>query len=171
LRLAAHCLLNALGGARPHSFLLLVQKKRIKEKDTRRLAPCCRKGFPALLGQNRRCGTRDLRSLRQSSLLPVLTCDARRRQRDRGARIELRSTPSPCAAEHRSRFRRQARACLTERSEGVHARRKRREAQGSRSEAETKPWGAFSSGYSSLGKQRRVTRARSAERLQNKPAR
>jgi|GEM_PF-4673527 len=35
-----------------------------------------------------------------------------------------------------------------------------RGAQGSRRVAPTKPWGAFSSGYSSLGKQRRVTLAR-----------
>jgi hypothetical protein len=78
------------------------------------------------------------------------------------------------AAEHRSCFRKKARACLTERSEGLtgqetgcrrlrrpqgegqgwpetnHARRKQREAQGSRSAAKTKPWGAFSFGYFSL---------------------
>ena len=39
----------------------------------------------------------------------------------------------PCpvdAAEHRSRFREQVRACLSGRSPRVHARRKRREAQG-----------------------------------------
>jgi hypothetical protein len=49
--------LKALGGARPHSYLLLVQKKRIKEKDTRRLARFYRKGFPALLALS---GAREL---------------------------------------------------------------------------------------------------------------
>jgi hypothetical protein len=49
---------------RPHSFLLLVQKKRTKEKDTRRLAPCYRKGFPALLALS---GARELGAQRRSS--------------------------------------------------------------------------------------------------------
>jgi hypothetical protein len=42
-------------------------------------------GFPARLVQNRRCGTRGLRPLRQSSLLPVLACGARLRQGGPGA--------------------------------------------------------------------------------------
>ena len=49
--------LRTLGGELPRSFLLLAQKKRTKEKCPRRLAPRWRKGCPALLGQNRRCGT------------------------------------------------------------------------------------------------------------------
>jgi len=48
---------DALGSARQPFFLLLIQKKEGKENDPRRLAPCLRRRFPVLLGQNRRCGT------------------------------------------------------------------------------------------------------------------
>ncbi len=121
VRGGAHSHFDALGSARQPFFLLLVQKKEGKEKDPRRLAPCCRKGFPALLGQNRRCGTRDLRSLRQSSLLPVLSCDARRRQRDRGALIGLRSAPSPWCSRASQPFP-EASACMSDRPQGGSSR-------------------------------------------------
>jgi hypothetical protein len=62
-------ILDALGGAHPHSFLLLVQKKRTKEKDTRRLAPCCRKGFPALLALS---GARELAGRARSNMHALL---------------------------------------------------------------------------------------------------
>ena len=75
------------------------------------------------------------------------------------------------AAKHRSHFRRQARACLTERSEGVHARRKRREAQESRSAAQTKLWGALSFAFFSLGKQRKEGRVCAAARIKRDSAR
>ena len=76
--------------------------------------------------------------------------------------------PGPVdAAEHRSRFRRQARACLSGQSPRDQARRKRREAQGSRSAAQTKPWGALTFGYFSLGKQRKVTRPAGRNKMLN----
>jgi len=43
-----------------------------------------------------------------------------------------------------------------------------RGAQGSRSEAQTKPWGAFSFAFFSLGKQRKEGRVRCAQRIQTK---
>jgi hypothetical protein len=47
---AAHSLvLKALGGARPRYSSLLAQRRVTRRKGPRRLAPCCRKGFPALL--------------------------------------------------------------------------------------------------------------------------
>ena len=145
VRGGAHPGFNALGSARQPFFLLLVQKKEGKEKDPRRLAPCWRKGFPALLGQNRRCGTRDLRSLRQSSLLPVLSCDARRRQRDRGALIGLQSAPSPWCSRAPQVEKGSARGLSDRAQRGSSAAPFfYRGAQGSRSEAETKPWGALS---------------------------
>jgi hypothetical protein len=58
--------LDALGAARPPFFLLLAQKKEGKEKGTPTAWSPLRTDHPALLGQNRRCGTRDLRSLKQS---------------------------------------------------------------------------------------------------------
>ena len=78
-------------------------------------------GFPALLGPDWRCGTRDLRSLRQSSLHPVCPCDARLRQRDPGC--QLRGMLYPLgAAEHRRSKTDKREDCLTERSEGVPQR-------------------------------------------------
>ncbi|MGB5563557.1 MAG: hypothetical protein WBM71_16805 [Sedimenticolaceae bacterium] len=65
----AHWFFDALGGARPHSFLLLVQKKRTKEKDTRRLAPCYRKRFPALLALS---GARELAGYARSDMHALL---------------------------------------------------------------------------------------------------
>jgi hypothetical protein len=40
VRAIARVIFDVRGGAHPRSFLLLVQKKRTKEKDPRRLAPC-----------------------------------------------------------------------------------------------------------------------------------
>jgi len=44
-------------------------------------------------------------------------------------------------------------------------------AQGSRREAQTKPWGAFSFAFFSLGKQRKEGRVRCAQRFSNLGAR
>ncbi len=82
--------LIALGAARPRFFLLPVQKKETKEKDTRRLAPRWRKGCPALLGVSGarelpRCARSDMHALASGN-----TCDARLRQRGGSALSRLR---------------------------------------------------------------------------------
>jgi hypothetical protein len=73
--------LDALGAARPPFFSLLAQRKEGKRKGTPTAWSPLRSDCPALLGQNRRCGTPSLRSVRQSSLLPVLSCGARLHRR------------------------------------------------------------------------------------------
>ncbi len=128
---------EALGGARPRFFLLLVQKKETKENDTRRLALCYRKGFPVLLALS---GARELAIFDRSNMHALISgngCDARRRQRDRGALICLRSTPSPLVQpstagqnrekrglSERSTIASSAAPVLTEEHRGVEAKRR-----------------------------------------------
>ena len=66
-------ILIALGGAHPPYFSLLAQRKVGKRNGTPRLGRCCAPTALRASAQDRRCGTRDLRSLRQSSRSSVLT--------------------------------------------------------------------------------------------------
>ena len=121
----AQIVLKALSGARPRYFSLLAQRKVPKRNGTRRLAPCYRKGCPVLLTVS---GARELPPFGRSdmhALVPGNGCDARQRQRDLGC--------TDLATEFRSA--------------GFG-----RGAQGSRSVAETKPWGCLSFAFFSLGK-------------------
>ena len=66
----------------PRYFSLLAQRKVPKRNGTRRLALCCRKGFPALLALS---GARELAIVDRSNMHALVSgngCDARQRQRD-----------------------------------------------------------------------------------------
>jgi len=130
VRGGAHPVFDALGSARQPFFSLLAQRKEGKRKGTPRLGLRC---APTSLRSSAKTGAAELApfgrsdSPRFSRFCPaVLGCT---KGRGRSVAESLHLGPVD-AAEHHSRFREQARACLSGRRPRVHARRKGREAQG-----------------------------------------
>jgi len=231
VRADALIVFDARGGAHPHSltrvipdarpsgqlsavkaascglYLLLAQKKRTKEKGPRRLAPCCRKGFPALLALS---GAHELAGYAHSNmhalhpetaamlggvngsgahefghrgLLPhgaalnhgaksIRDQTAWPHKRGMNTPVKLRSAPSPWCSRAPQVENGPARG-LSDRPQGGSSAAPVfcRGAQGSRSVAETKPWGAVSFAFFSLGMQRKEGRVCAAAHIKIKPAR
>ena len=164
---------NALGGARPRSltraipvarplgqlsavkaascglYLLLAQKKRTKEKGPRRLAPRRWRGVP--------CASRDFRLHQRvgGALIPLRRAGLARRI------VSGADRPTGCR-RHDPPWCSRAPQVENGSARGLSDRAQRgssaapvfcRGAQGSRSAAQTKPWGALSFRLFSLGKQ------------------
>ncbi len=113
------------------SFLCLPKEKKAKERAPHGLV-CAALRLPCAPRQ--KTGAAELpRCARSDSPRadPFSTCGARLHQGGKRDFVAGYWHPGPVdAAEHRSDFRRQARACLSGRRPRVHARRKSREAQG-----------------------------------------
>ena len=110
---------------RPHpaAFIFACPKKRRQKKGPPTTCPLLRKGFPALLAVS---GARELPPFGRSDRHALVSgngCDARRRQRDRGAHSQLRSAPSPWCSRAPQVKTGRSEDCLSDRRSRVPQRR------------------------------------------------
>jgi len=112
---AAQIIFDALGGAHPRYSSLLAQRRVTRRNGPRRLAPCCRKRFPALLALS---GARELVGFAHSdmhALLPETAAMLGGVNGMGGGNSWLRGAPSPLVQPSAAGQNRSARG-LSERS-------------------------------------------------------